>query len=207
MKTLIFTKNLGRLALLIPATIFINGTILNQVSAREANLDTLCQKFPLNSRCQEYRYLTVQPPKVVKLRLKTSGPDNEWIRLEMSGNTIKLLHTTRAKTTFSKVLNGLASVAPVPVPSIFNFSRWYDHPTTRITFVSDSCIFLQRLKLLKNSVLQTTHNSSFPSCAITGTDSVFLTQGMDIRRGWFTIEYKEEELLRAITFRIPSDDS
>jgi hypothetical protein len=44
-------------------------------------------------------------------------------------------------------------------------------------------------------------------CAITGIDSLLLAEEMDIRRGKLTIEYKEGDLLRSITFRLPTEDS
>jgi hypothetical protein len=40
---------------------------------------------------------------------------------------------------------------------------------------------------------------------ITGTDSLILPEGTNIRAGLFTIEYTEGELLRSVTFRIPYD--
>lgn len=205
---IVVAKKLRRLALIMTAAVFVNSLGGQNVYAQEIDLDTLCQKFPLNSRCQGYKSPARQASQVIKLRLKTSGADNEWIRLERNENTVKLLHTTRAKTVFSRVLNGLAGAAPVPVPRVFNFYQWYDHPTTRVAFKPDSCTLLQRLKLLNNSVSKSNQvNGSPPSCAITGTDSVLLAEGMDIRRGQFTIEYKEGDLLRSITFRIPTEDS
>ncbi len=200
--TILFAKKLVRLALITTAIVFVNGMLLQKVHARKVDLNTFCQKFPLNSRCLIDK-LTVQT-QVIKLRLKTSGERNEWIRIEISGNTVKLLHTTRDKSFVSDILNNLASLAPVPyLPDIFNFYNWYDHPTIGVAFESNSCILLQRLKS-KKSVLTNSRISGFPSCTITGTDSVVLTTGMDIHYGQFTIVYKENNLVRSITFRIPA---
>lgn len=184
--------------------------LLQNVHAQEVDLDTLCQKFPLNSRCQGYKSPSAaalgQAPQVIKMKLETSGPDNEWIRIEMSENTVKVLHTTRSNRGISKLFNGvLGAVSPVPLPGV-NFSKWNDHATTRVAFESDSCSLLQRLKRPENSAPQISQPSS-QACAIVGTDSVFLAQGMDIRRGRFTIEYTEGNLLRSINFRIPAENS
>lgn len=191
-------KRLNRFVLAMTTIVLVNGTILEKGYAREDNLDILCQKFLLNSRCQGYKFsheakeaaIATGASQVIKLRLKTSGSDNEWIRIERSGNIVRLLHTTRAKKQFSRVINSLASAAPIPVPRIFNFYQWYDRQTTYIAFEPDIWKLLQQLKLSKTSVPQTRHTSD-PSCTITGTDSVFLSARMDIRHGSFTIEYQE----------------
>jgi hypothetical protein len=140
---IVMTKKLAKLAIVMTATMFVKNLTIQKVYAREVDLYTLCQKFPLNSRCQGYQFpqaTTNQVPQVIKLRLKTSGPDNEWIRFEKIGNTVKLMHTTRAQTTFSQVINGIVSAAPIPLPRIFNFYQWYDHPTTRVAFEPDIAV-------------------------------------------------------------------
>lgn len=190
-------EKLIRAALTTTATILISSATIPKVHAREVKLDTLCQKFPLNSRCQGDKSSTAiaaRVQQVIKLKLETSGSDDEWIRLERMGNTVKLLHTTRVKTVFSQVINGISSAAPIPIPRIFNFYKWDDHPTTKVAFMSDSCLLLQRLKLSKD-------------CKIIGTDTLLLAEEIDIRRGKLTIEYREGDLLRSITFRLPVKDS
>lgn len=44
-------KRLGTLALVTVTLIFEQETTVQKVYAQEVDLDTLCQKFPLNSRC------------------------------------------------------------------------------------------------------------------------------------------------------------
>ncbi len=43
-------KRLGTLALVTVTLTFYPGTTVQKVYAQEVDLDTLCQKFPLNSR-------------------------------------------------------------------------------------------------------------------------------------------------------------
>lgn len=201
--TVILAKKLGRLAVVMTAAVLINGMMRSHAHAQEVDLDTLCQSFPLNSRCQGYSSpaqaedaaAADQTPEIIKLKLSRSSP-SEWVRIEVSGKAVKLLHTTRGVSGFSRVTNGiLGIVSPVPLP---NFYRWDDHPPSRVVFKPDSC--------LENSAPQISQPSS-PTCPITGTDTVILTQGMDIRRGLFTIEYTDGNLLKSVTFRIPAQNS
>ena len=203
--TVILAKKLGRLAVVMTAAVLINGMMRSHAHAQEVDLDTLCQSFPLNSRCQGYSSpaqaedaaAADQTPKIIKLRLDTSGSSSgEWVRIEVSGNTVKLLHTTRGVSGFSRVTNGvLGIVSPVPLP---NFYRWDDHPPSRVVFKPDSCS--------ENSAPDISQPSS-QGCTITGTDTVILAQGMDIRTGLFTIEYTDGNLLKSVTFRIPAQKS
>ena len=48
-------KRLGTTLALVTVTLaFYQGTTVQKVYAQEVDLDTLFQKFPLNSRCYEY---------------------------------------------------------------------------------------------------------------------------------------------------------
>lgn len=144
--------------------------------------------------------------ETIKLRLNVSGPDNEWIRIEFNDNktgqtVLSAYHTKRVKRSFESALaNGLLGFGaeelasevidgydgPVPLPSV-NFHRWSDHETLRLAFRPDTC----------------TKNMS--NCGTQGKTSIVLPNGTDIRRGRLTIEYAEEDLIRTITFRLPSD--
>lgn len=145
--------------------------------------------------------------QTIKLRLKVSGPDNEWIRIEFNDDSntgeriLTAYHTKRVKRSFeSSLANGLLGFGaeelasevidgydgPVPLPSL-NFHRWRDHKTLRLAFRPDTC----------------TENIS--NCGTEGTTSIVLPNETDIRTGRLTIEYAEEDLIRSITFRVPSD--
>lgn len=198
-------KELNRLALAMIVVLLFDGVVFQKAQAQEVNSDTLCHN-PLNSGCQEYKYplykaenvaTSTQAPQIIKVKLKTSGPDNEWVRIEMRGNVVKLLHTTRAKTGFSQVINSVG----LPV----SFHKWHDHPTTRVTFTLDNCV-PQQLQFSNNLAPEDNQMSRSPGCTITGTDTLRLAEGMDIYSGRFTMEYQEGDLLRSIAFRIPSED-
>ena len=167
----------------------------------------MCRSFPLNSRCKGFQAPQVQDAtvddqnvEVIKLRLKTSGSRSslsEWIRIEVNGNTVKLLHTTKAVSSFSRLTNNLLRiVSPITLP---NFYNWYDHPPYRVVFKPDVCS--------DNSAFRFLQLKGYSSCTITGIDTVILAKEMDIRRGVLTIEYKESDLLRSITLRIPAEQS
>jgi hypothetical protein len=138
-------------------------------------------------------------PEVIKVRLETSGDRNEWIRIEKDGNTARLMHTTRAKTGFSRAINSVG----LPI----SFHRWHDHPTKQVVFVPDTCTSQQYQELSARGVVRSSGISSSPRCVVTGTDSVILPEGMDISRGQFTIEYQDGDLSRSVTFRVPSEQS
>jgi hypothetical protein len=145
---------------------------------------------------------------VVKVRLGVSGIDNEWIHIDRNPQTgvLNIYHTTRVRQALlSDVATGLLSAGagelvstaidgyngPVPTPNL-NFYRWADHQTRRLFFVADSC-----------AEPTPAANASPPSCAVSGTSTIALSQNTDIRAGTWTIEYAEEDLIRTITFRIP----
>jgi hypothetical protein len=231
-----FTKQLSRLIGAISAIALLNSVMPRQVYGQEVDRDFLCQRFPLNSRCEGNTPRTQQEKpnpgqrqstpsenganQFIKVRLKLSGPDNEWIRIETSNNraggtVLTAYHTKRVRQTLlSNLATGLLSFGaeelaseaidgydgPVPVPDI-NFYRWADHETRRIVFVPDSCSDNSPAPL---------GNGQQPrqsSCVITGTNSITLLAGMDIRVGLLTIEYAEQDLVRTITFRIPPERS
>jgi len=145
----------------------------------EVNRERLCQKFPQNSYCQK------SPLQAIKIQLDRSGEDDEWIRIEKSGNTVKLRHTTQVENKLvAGLLDGALSFVPFPVPFSVSPQEWNDHQTTRVSFQADNCS---------------------ANCAIEGMDTVVLPKETNIRAGLFTIEYQEGELLRSITFRIPPD--
>lgn len=144
--------------------------------------DRFCQQFAFNSQCQQ------KPLQVVKFNLNPSGEDDEWIRLEQQDNRVKLVHTTKVKDGLvSGVLNGaIGALVPIPLPFVkANKYDWQDNIVTAISFKSDRC---------KNE-----------KCVVSGKNSVTLPEGVNIYQGKFTIEYREEDLERALTFRIPAD--
>ncbi len=231
-----FTKQLSRLVRAISAIVLLNSVMPRQAYAQEFDRDFLCQRFSLNSRCEENKPGTQQEKpnpgqrqstplenganQIIKVRLKLSGPDNEWIRIETSNNqagetVLTAYHTKRVRRTLlSNLATGLirfgaeelASEAidgydgPVPVPDI-NFYRWANHETRRIVFVPDGCSYKS------SAPLDNEQQPGQSSCVITGTNSITLPVEKDIRLGLLTIEYAEQELVRTITFKVPLDRS
>jgi hypothetical protein len=182
----ILTEKLGKLALMMTASILVNSMILQKVYAEEVN-DAVVDKAP----------------QVIKLNLDNSGPnDDEWVRVEVRGNTVKLLHTRQAISNFSQIANPvlgvLGFISPIPV-SLPNFYRWHDHPVSRVVFQPDGCS--------ANSAPEISQSSVSSSCTITGIDTILLPEATDIHQGSFTIEYTERNLLRLLTFRIPDKKS
>lgn len=231
-----FTKQLLKLVGAISAIAVLNCVIPWQVYAQKVDRDFLCQQFPLNPHCEGNTLNTQQEKpnpeqrqstsleneanQIIKVRLKLSGPDNEWIRIETSNNraggTVLTAHHTKRvrQRLLSNLVTGLLSFGaeelasevvdgydgPVPVPDI-NFYRWIAHKTRRIVFVPDGC---------SGNFPAPLGNGQQPeqsSCVITGTNFITLLAGMDIHAGLLTIEYVEQDLVRTITFKVPPERS
>ncbi|PSB09191.1 hypothetical protein C7B62_14065 [Pleurocapsa sp. CCALA 161] len=71
--------------------------------------------------------------------------------------------------------------------------QWTDRQTSKIIFRPDNCQINQEQNI----------QESLPNCTISGKDVLNLPPNINIRRGIFTLEYTEGELIRTITFRIP----
>lgn len=264
---IVIAQKLSKLLLLTTASVIVNSMVTQKIYAQTVDLNNLCQKHPLSSSCAGYTYplqttndsklAANKTRKTIKMRLKNPGSDNEWLRIEIDGNTVKPIHTIRTNRNFTGLVNSaLGAVSPVPLPSV-RFDKWLDAPTTRVVFQPDSCSISpppqvpenpspqenqqvssppqpgenstasvnqspppQSAQDLTASVnqspppqsaqnipFQANQKNCLPSCAIEGTDSVVLPEGTDIRKGRFTIEYTEGDLLRTITFRIRDEDS
>ena len=142
---------------------------------------SFCQKFPLNSQCQK------PPLKTIELNLDRSGEDDEWIRIEKQGNKVKLLHTTKVKDGLaSGALNGALGFIPFPLPFVeANKYDWEEHQINKVTYQPDNC--------------------QVDKCIVTGKDTITLASNANIYAGLFTIEYREKDLKRSLAFRIPLD--
>ena len=203
-------KVLNRLMLAVVSTVAVNSFAVSSAVTQEIDRQTLCDRFPLNSRCEDYQSTETeskiyqldrnsfcdkfssnskcqQPAtEIVKLNLDSLGENEEWIWIEKQANKIKLLHTTKVKDALvSGALNGaLGALVPIPLPFVeANKYNWEDSRVTQVAFTSDSC--------------QTN------SCTITGTDSLTLPKRTNIYGGLFTISYQEKELKRSLEFRVP----
>lgn len=191
--------------------------------AETIELDYLCQRFPLNSRCKDYK-----PPQaesepnsaqqVLKIRLDKDGPNNEVIRIEINGNTVRLLHTTQVVAGISRLINAGLGAAPIPIPFDINFYNWRDHQTLRSSFEPDTCpartavvpvSAVQSVALPADAiVVPVISQSTLPTaCTVTGIDQLVLPPEMDMYAGQFMVEYAERKTVRSIKFRLPAKTS
>lgn len=194
----------------LASAITIN-TLASPATTQAIELDTLCNKFPLNSRCEDYKATKSEsqiykldrnrfcdkfplnsrcqkpPLQVIKLNLDRSGEDDEWVRIERQNNKVKLSHTTKVKDDLaSGVLNGALGFIPFPLPFVeANKYDWKNHQVTKVSFKSDRC--------------------NAESCVVTGKDTLVLPAGTNVYAGSFTIDYREKDLERSLIFRIPED--
>jgi hypothetical protein len=215
-KTIKIMKNIGKSILTLGTSFFLTG-ITSPTASQEIDLETLCSKFPLNSRCQNQNlnYSANQsdktqlktrqldremfcnqfpfnskcqgkPVEVIKFNLNRSGEDDEWIRIERKGDIVQLLHTTKVKDGLvSGILNGAVGLIPSPILPDVNKYNWQDHRVLEVSFKSDRC--------------------KTNDCISTGENTLKIPKETDIYQGIFTIQYQEEDLVRAITFKIPPD--
>ncbi|MBA2749412.1 MAG: hypothetical protein H0U45_11905 [Tatlockia sp.] len=184
-------------------------TRVQPLLAQEVNSNRLCQKLLLNSSCSRDSSIDKKPqtqftvPQVIKVKLNKVSNVTEWMRIERTGNQVKLLHTTIAPSIVSTAIRAISGI-----PSVFSDSgtaravgivgrlpplayTWYDHPTSRIFFQPDSC--------------QGEKETS--SCVLKGTSTIELPAETDLSQGKFTVEYTERKLLRTVTFRVPPQKS
>jgi hypothetical protein len=210
-------KKIGKIMPILTATLIVYGGIVTNINqktnAKEIDLDSLCSKFPLNSRCLDYDYSLTEPeqtklelerdslcskfpqnsyclqaPKqVIKIQLDRSGEKDEWVQIAKQDNKIKVKHTTQVKDDLvSGIFDGALSFVPVPLPFVeANKYNWEDHQVTKIIFQPDGC--------------------KLDSCKITGTKTLILPEGTNIYSGLLTIEYQEEKLSRSLSLRVPTD--
>jgi hypothetical protein len=155
--------------------LFITGMIVPIAQAQEPNPNAI----------------KAQPsqPTIIKHELDTAGRNDEWVRLEVTGNVVKPFHTRVGASEVSSAINSIAGLLPLPVTPP-TFYRWYDHKTTRVAFKPDDCA--------------ESLNQAMPStCMITGIETLILPSGLNIRQGLITIEYEDRKLIRSVTFRLP----
>ncbi|MEO0013054.1 MAG: hypothetical protein RLZZ535_1443 [Cyanobacteriota bacterium] len=203
-----------KLLLILETIILVSGIKTFPAVAQNIALSSLCNKFPLNSRCQDHdfaanksnqkinqhvmerdtfcakaplnSYCQQKQVEVFQLNLDRSGEDDEWVRIEKKGNKVNLLHTTKVEDFWSSlIINGALSFIPYPIPFDTNTYNWDDHQVIQVSFKSDRC--------------------KTDSCIITSKKTLNLPQGTNVYQGLFTIEYQEEELRRSLSFKIPAD--
>ena len=186
---------------------------VSPVLTEAVDLDTLCRKFPHNSRCPDNyavnkpkietsqhkferssfcaefpfnSHCQNKPAEVIKLNMPRSGRDNEWIKIEKKDDTVRVVHTNQVEQSLvSDVIDGVMDLVDISVPFLFDTSlyKWEDSQVTQVSFKDDGC---------KQN-----------KCIITGKETLKLPQGTNIYQGLFTIQYQEHDLMRSLSFRIP----
>lgn len=189
------------------------GAIVQKADAQTFDLDTFCQNYPANSRCEDYVSANPDslnkpnsPLQVIKIQLETYGSDDEFVWLEINEETVgditlSAYHMEKTEGLLFSLLNGaVGAAAPIPIP--FDLIQVYDsqsNQTEFIAFTPDSC---EAQPLLMNG-----QGFQQPNCSITGTDTISLSEEVDIRLGFFTLVYTEGDLSRAVTFKIGDHDA
>ena len=130
--------------------------------------------------------------QITRFKPEIEGANNEWIRVEQCGGTVRLVHTRRANE--NRGVLGVVNVVTDLMGPTAGFSRWYDHPTTRVAFKSDRCT-------------ESIGLTNTDGCVIAGTETLVVPSEITIYQGNFMIEYTDGELVRTVTFRIPPAES
>ncbi|MEL6929021.1 MAG: hypothetical protein AAFO95_10330 [Cyanobacteria bacterium J06600_6] len=214
---------LNKLMLTTGIVMLTSGFTVNSWATEPIEIDTLCLKFPLNSRCQSYQPdSTLFKPNLVKYQLDRQTfceefsfnsrcltdpveiinfnlDEEEWIRIKKSGNKIQLFHSDRrVDSLVSLATGGAASLIPEPgILSLLPFS-WLDLLP----------LDLNKYDWQDHQVTQVSFKSDrcqFDDCIVSGTTTIDLPANTKFSQGLFTVEYTEQELLRSVTFRIPAD--
>ncbi|MEM8673173.1 MAG: hypothetical protein AAGF83_04785 [Cyanobacteria bacterium P01_G01_bin.67] len=157
---------LTKLILTLATVVAIDTIIIPTATTQEIDADILCNKFPLNSQCEDYSVTISQPEikqldrnsfcekfslntqclnsamQIIQFNLDCSGENDEWVRIEKQDDEVKLFHTTRVKDGLvSGIINGGLGAVPVPIPFDINKYDWEDHQVNKIAFKSDRTMY------------------------------------------------------------------
>lgn len=182
--------------------------------AQEGDPDTLCQRSPHNSQCENHASSPEVMPVaenqvdyVLRVQLDTSGQDDEWVLVvlkftpdEAAGMDMGAYHATTFATNslLTRILNGALGFVQFPIP--FRFSDYADteHGTRYIAFTPDSC---------QTGIAQVYEQGLGASdCTISGVAPLTLPADADIRHGLVTLVYTEDSLIRSVTFRLTDQE-
>ncbi|HYW21021.1 MAG TPA: SHOCT domain-containing protein [Nodularia sp. (in: cyanobacteria)] len=228
-----------KISVLVALVLGFNWVAANPSVAIEKNPVFLPQKTRIISQA-EMKVAQGIGSRVIKLRLADSGVSvgsilfhgfagliqkrsTDWVRLEITGNQVKVVHTTRVTNAFTQ------------------FSKWWDHPVRKIAFKPDSCTVdnvqnqggadmetkLRELKKLYDSKLitereyqelrnkiinqiDTNANQSAANnsdCLVVKENGVIeLKEIALLTQGVFNIEYLEGNEWKYAAFRVPAKE-
>ncbi|MCL6753320.1 hypothetical protein KBT16_21055 [Nostoc sp. CCCryo 231-06] len=229
----------SKVSILIAAVLLANSTAVKPSSATEKNPALLANNIS-SIASAPIKIAQAIEPRVIKLRLADSGVSvgsvlswgfagliqkrsTDWVRLEISDNQVKVVHTTRTTNWLTQA------------------SKWWDHPVRKIAFKPDSCqvdnvsnqggsdietqlrdikklydsklITEQQYQELQRKVInqinstpnQTTTNSS--ECVLLGENATVQLKNISlVTKGEFKIEYLEGNEWKYAAFRVPEKE-
>ncbi|WP_017301077.1 hypothetical protein [Nodosilinea nodulosa] len=181
--------------------------------AQSADIDDFCARYAENSRCENQEpssppagETVALPEQVIQVRLDTSGPDDEFIWIAIRRNAVNLTteltayHAQKIDSSLNQILGGAIGAVAVPIPgSLFDIHSFQDQQTEYLAFTSDTC----------QSQLPIANGQGFrdADCAISGNGHINLPEEADIRAGFFTLGYTENNLVKAVIFRLDDQNA
>ncbi|ODH02175.1 hypothetical protein A4S05_25460 [Nostoc sp. KVJ20] len=228
-----------KVSILLIAVLVTNSTAVKPSTATEKNPTFLVNN--INSvALAPIKIGQAIEPRVIKLRLADSGVSvgsvlswgfagliqkrsTDWVRLEITDNQVKVVHTTRTTNWLTQV------------------SKWWDHPVRKIAFKPDSCqvdslsnqggsnienqlrdikklydsklITEQQYQELQRKVINqinTTPNqpsTSNSECVLLGENAIVNLKDISlVTKGEFKIEYLEGNEWKYAAFRVPEKE-
>ncbi|MEL6263208.1 MAG: hypothetical protein AAFR12_19295 [Cyanobacteria bacterium J06626_6] len=189
------------------------GYIAPEAAAQPTDFDAFCQRYSENSRCENFVAVSsdiseaeILPTQAIRVQFDTIGSDREIVLIELTEKamgeiTLKAYHVEKTEGLLQTLADGIVgAVVPVPVP--FDLIQVYDTNTSQTSFLAftpDGCAGDP------STVIDPA--SEVAGCSIVGTDTIALSEEVDIRSGAFTLKYSEGNLVRALTFRIDDHDA
>lgn len=222
--------------LFMAAALVVNFVTIESSSAGKKDISLLVNNTSSMTRAN-FKIAQGTTPRVIRLRLADDGVSvgsllawgpvgliqrraTDWVRLEISGNQVKVIHTTRTTNWLTQ------------------FSNWWDHPVRKLAFKPDSCDVdsgqnegssntetqLREIKKLYESQLITkqqyqelqqkiisqvadgSNQSTSPAvnCVVSGEDGQIELEDISLlSQGTFQIEYLESDEWRYAAFRVP----
>ncbi|GEM_PF-1328577 len=232
----------NQIRILIAAVLLVSSTAAKPSTAVKENTVFFTNNIGSINQAQIKVAQSIEP-RVIKLRLADSGVSvgsvlswgfagliqkrsTDWVRLEITDNQVKVVHTTRTTNWLTQV------------------SKWWDHPVRKIAFKPDSCKLdnvdnvsnsggsdietqlrdikklydskliteqqhqeLQRkiLNQINTTPVQTTTTNT--ECIILGENATVPFKDMSLlTKGEFKIEYLEGNEWKYAAFRVPEKE-
>ncbi len=216
----------------VSASVIITTLLMGSVFAQKSDSQVIKSK-PQDKLSQS---IISEDPKIIKLKLSDAGVSvgsllvwglpgligskaDDWVRLEIVGKKVKIVHSTRTKNWLTQT------------------NKWWDHPVRNIVFKPNSCnvnsptgnqsnlearlteikklyeqnlISKQEYENLRKQILNnvgssnTNNTASNNNCLISSdSDAIELKNGMRLDEGEVKIEYRQNDKWETVVFRVP----